>query len=106
MINDKTNEVLTTVFGTISASTLALNVVETIDILWKIVAIISGIIAIATFVIGKFKKFFTKIKEAKADGKITNEEVQEIFEESKQDIKETVDYVKDKVDNIKDEVKR
>lgn len=105
MINERINEVTTTICGTISASTLTVNFVEAVDLVWKIVGIASGIIAIITFVLSRIKRIKAKIDKAKEDGKVTKEEAVDIASEVYEDSKTVAEMIRQLDNEIKNDGK-
>lgn len=105
MLNERLNEVTTTICGAFSASTLTINFVETVDLVWKIVGIASGIIAIVTFVLSRIKKIKAKIDKAKEDGKITKEEAVDITSEVYEDSKTVAEMIRQLDNEIKNDGK-
>lgn len=93
-------EMTTVLTGTVSASSLLGYFSGAIDIMWKIVAIIAGIISISCFVANKYSQIKKKIKEAKEDGVITKEEVKDIAKTVIEDVKELSDLVKEETDKV------
>lgn len=72
----------------------------------EIQAIVSIVVTVLGFIISVlvplFIKLFYKIKDAKEDGKITKEELDDIIETGK----EIVDKTKDVIEDVKDKTKK
>ena len=97
------NDILTSIFGTLSASTILVDFQSTIDTAWKIIGIISGVIAIICFTKESIHRIKVKILKAKNDGVITKEEAKDIISESINDAKTIIDMTKQLTNNDKEE---
>ena len=97
------NDILTSIFGTLSASTILIDFQSTIDTAWKIIGIISGVIAIICFIKESIYRIKAKILKAKKDGIITKEETKDIINESINDAKTIIDMTKQLINNDKEE---
>lgn len=102
----KIKEALTTFFSSLSLSTLILNFEKAIDIAWKIVGVLSGIIAIICFITSSINKIKIKIEKAKLDGVITKDEKKDILNDVIEDTEKVIDFGKsvyEDIKNIKDD---
>lgn len=77
----KLNETFETFLATVSSSIYVINLIQAVDLVFKIIGIISGVIAIVCFIKTSITKTIIKFKEAKKDGVITKEEAKDIVKE-------------------------
>ena len=97
-------EMTTILSGGVAGSTIIGDLTQGIDLVWKIIGIIGGIIAICSFIKGAYVRLKKKIDKVTEDGKVTKEELTDIVNEVKADaeeLKTKVDKVKDDVENLK-----
>ena len=96
------NKVLEIFGGAMTAAGGGIITASAVDELDKVLGIIFSIIGIISLLLTIFNSVYDKIRQAKADGKITKEEVKDITNT----IIDGADKVKDKVEEVKDQIKK
>lgn len=100
------DDVLATVFGSVSFSSLFAGLQDVVDIVWKIGGIISAVIAFICFVKPFIKKWIEKYNKAKADGIITKEEATDLVNTVKDDTSVIINEGMDLYSNCKNDYKK
>jgi hypothetical protein len=95
------DDILSVVFGSFSFSSIFVSFQNVIDITWKIVGIISGVIAFICFIKSIINKWVSKYKEITKDGKVTKEECEEFSNMVKDDTSTIVNQGMDIYTNYK-----
>ncbi len=98
----KNNDLCAYFLASVSSSIYIANLIQAVDLAFKIMGLISGTIALYCFTKSAIIKLIAKIKEAKKDGVITKDEAKDIAKEFLDDAKEIAEMTHNLIENAED----